>query len=32
LREAHHLLNQLEAIWRQRLDRIGAILADPPEA
>jgi hypothetical protein len=32
LREAHHLLNQLEAVWRQRLDRIGAILADPPEA
>jgi DNA-binding transcriptional ArsR family regulator len=31
LREAHHLLNQLEAVWRQRLDRIGAILDDPPE-
>jgi DNA-binding transcriptional ArsR family regulator len=32
LREAHRLLDQLEVVWRQRLDRIDAILADPPEA
>jgi DNA-binding transcriptional ArsR family regulator len=32
LREAHRLLDELEAVWRQRLDRIGAILAHPSEA
>lgn len=29
LRHAHHLLDQLEAVWRDRLDRFGAVLADP---
>jgi len=28
LREAHGLLEQLEAVWRSRIDRIGAIVAD----
>ncbi|UQA92523.1 ArsR/SmtB family transcription factor [Streptomyces halobius] len=28
LREVHRLLDQLEAVWRGRIDRIGAILAD----
>ena len=32
LREAHQLLDQLEAVWRGRLDRIGAILTDPEPA
>ncbi len=31
LREAHRLLDQLEAVWRQRIDRIGEILAEPTE-
>jgi DNA-binding transcriptional ArsR family regulator len=30
LREAHRLLDQLEAVWRQRLDRLDVILADLP--
>lgn len=30
LRHARGLLDQLEAVWRSRLDRIGDILADPP--
>jgi DNA-binding transcriptional ArsR family regulator len=29
LREARRLLDQLEAVWRGRIDRISAILADP---
>jgi hypothetical protein len=29
LREVHRLLDRLEAVWRQRIDRIGEILADP---
>ncbi|MCZ4516224.1 metalloregulator ArsR/SmtB family transcription factor [Streptomyces sp. ActVer] len=29
LREAHRLLDQLADVWRGRIDRIGAILADP---
>ncbi|MGX1910213.1 ArsR/SmtB family transcription factor [Streptomyces phaeochromogenes] len=29
LREAHRLLDQLAHVWRGRIDRIGAILADP---
>ncbi|MFI1397975.1 ArsR/SmtB family transcription factor [Streptomyces sp. NPDC020681] len=29
LREAHRLLDQLAVVWRGRIDRIGAILADP---
>ena len=28
LRAAHGLLEQLEAVWRSRIDRIGAIVAD----
>ncbi len=31
LREAHRLLDQLELIWRGRIDRIGEILAEPTE-
>ena len=31
LRDAHGLLDQLEAVWRARIDRIGVILADPTE-
>ena len=29
LREAHRLLDELADVWRGRIDRIGAILADP---
>jgi DNA-binding transcriptional ArsR family regulator len=32
LREARRLLDQLEVVWRQRVDSIDAILADRPEA
>lgn len=28
LRDAHYLLDQLEAVWRHRIDRIGELLAD----
>lgn len=28
MRKAHQLLEQLEAVWRGRIDRIGEILAD----
>ena len=28
LRAAHHLLEQLETVWRIRIDRIGEIVAD----
>jgi DNA-binding transcriptional ArsR family regulator len=31
LRRAHVLLDQIEAMWRNRIDRIGDILADDPE-
>jgi DNA-binding transcriptional ArsR family regulator len=31
VREAHRMLDQLEAVWRQRIDRIGDILAEPTE-
>jgi DNA-binding transcriptional ArsR family regulator len=31
IRNAHHLLDQLEEVWRQRIDRIGDILAEPPK-
>ena len=31
LRTAHRLLDQLEQLWRQRVDRIGEILADNTE-
>jgi DNA-binding transcriptional ArsR family regulator len=31
LREAHHLLDQLEALWRQRIDRIDDLLTEPRE-
>lgn len=30
LRQARVLLDQLEAVWRSRLDRIGSLLAEPP--
>lgn len=29
LRRAHHLLDQLEEVWRERLDRMGDVLAAP---
>ncbi|MPQ98647.1 metalloregulator ArsR/SmtB family transcription factor [Modestobacter sp. I12A-02628] len=29
LQEAHRLLDQLETVWRQRMDRIGDLLAEP---
>ena len=31
LRTAHGLLDELEAVWRGRVDRIGQVLADPAE-
>ena len=31
LRTAHRLLDDLEALWRERIDRIEQILADPTE-
>jgi DNA-binding transcriptional ArsR family regulator len=31
LRSVHRLLNDLEAVWRGRIDRIEQILADPGE-
>jgi len=31
LRTAHHLLDELEALWRQRIDRIEQVLAHPTE-
>ena len=31
LRTAHHLLDDLEALWRGRIDRIDQVLADPTE-
>ena len=31
LRSAHGLLDDLEALWRGRIDRIGQVLADPIE-
>jgi DNA-binding transcriptional ArsR family regulator len=31
IRAAHRLLDQLEAVWRQRIDRIGDILAESPK-
>lgn len=30
LREAHRLLDRLEALWRDRIDRIDQILAEDP--
>ena len=32
LRSAHGLLDDLEALWRGRMDRIGQVLADPIES
>ena len=29
LREAHRLLDRMEAVWRGRVDRIGELLAEP---
>jgi DNA-binding transcriptional ArsR family regulator len=31
LRSAHRLLDELEAVWRERIDRIDQVLADPTE-
>ena len=31
LRTAHRLLDELEALWRGRIDRIDQLLADPTE-
>ena len=31
LRTAHRLLDDLEALWRERIDRIEEVLADPTE-
>ena len=31
LRTAHHLLDELEALWRGRIDRIDQVLANPTE-
>jgi DNA-binding transcriptional ArsR family regulator len=28
IEEAHHLLDEFEAMWRARIDRFGAVLAD----
>ena len=30
VRDAHDLLDQLEAVWRSRIDRFGELLADDP--
>jgi len=32
LREVHVLLDQLEALWRGRVDRIGELLAEDPDS
>ena len=29
IRQAHHLLDRLEVVWRERIDRFGAVLAQP---
>ena len=31
LRSAHHLLDELEALWRGRIERIEQLLADPAD-
>jgi DNA-binding transcriptional ArsR family regulator len=31
LREVHQLLDLVETVWRQRIDRIGELLAEPTE-
>ena len=31
VRKANRLLDELEALWRSRLDRFGEVLADPSE-
>jgi DNA-binding transcriptional ArsR family regulator len=31
IRRAHQLLDQLEAVWRARIDRIGELLAEEPD-
>jgi DNA-binding transcriptional ArsR family regulator len=31
LRDAHRLLDRIEAVWRARIERIGEILAEPTE-
>ena len=30
VRDAHRLLDQLEAVWRSRIDRFGEVLAESP--
>jgi len=31
IRGAHHLLDQLETVWRSRLDRLDQVLSEPTE-
>jgi len=31
IRRAHHLLDRIEVVWRDRIDRFGDILAEPKE-
>ena len=31
VRQAHRLLDQLEVVWRERIDRFADVLADPKE-
>ena len=31
VRQAHRLLDQLEVVWRERIDRFAGVLADPKE-
>ena len=31
IRQAHRLLDRLEVVWRERIDRIGDVLAQPPK-
>ncbi len=31
VRSAHHLLDELEAIWRERMHRFGEVLAEPTQ-
>jgi DNA-binding transcriptional ArsR family regulator len=31
VRQAHRLLDQLEVVWRERIDRFAEVLADPKE-
>ncbi|MGE5274633.1 MAG: helix-turn-helix domain-containing protein [Verrucomicrobiota bacterium] len=31
IRRAHHLLDRLEVVWRERIDRVGHVLSTPPK-